>query len=197
LAGCASSPDPYLLSKYGGKNTLSQFQVCKNYGCSTRVMVTFAPSEWNQVRAAFAVPAADAHAEREQIRHAIALLETLVGPKAGTANDRAGADILTLNREGQLDCIDEAYNTTTYLRLIASDGLLHWHDVGTPVERGNFYDRWPHNTATVIEHGTNTAYTVDSWFHANGVMPETVLVKDWLAGWSPPPDTQTAALSTP
>ena len=41
------------------------------------------------------------------------------------------------------------------------------------------------NTATVIEHGSGMAYTVDSWFHANGEIPETVLLKDWLDGWSP------------
>lgn len=187
LAGCMSSPDGWLLARYGSHNTTGAFLICKNYGCAARVMVSFAPADWQQVRADFAPAAANAAEEREQVRHAIALLETLVGPKAGTEHDEAGAPIFTFNlaRDGQLDCIDEAYNTTTYLRLMAADGLLKWHDVGQPAERGYFLDRWPHNTATVIEHGSGTAYTVDSWFHANGEMPETVLLKDWLDGWSP------------
>jgi hypothetical protein len=185
-AACSTSPDRWLLAKYGSQDTISSLQVCKNYGCSAHVTVSFAPNEWGEVRAIFATVSGNAAEERERIREAIALLETLVGPKAGTANDKAGADIIAFNHEGQLDCIDEAFNTTTYLRLIAADGLLRWHDVGDPVERGNFLDRWPHNTATIVERGSNTAYTVDSWFHANGAMPETVLLKDWLAGWSPP-----------
>jgi len=185
-AACSTSPDRWLLAQYAAQNSVSSFDVCKNYGCSSHVRVTFSAAEWAQVRAVFAVAPESATMEREQIARAIALVETLVGPKAGTANDKAGAEIVAFSREGQLDCIDEAYNTTVYLRLIAADGLLHWHDVGEPYKRGGFFDRWPHNTATIVERGSRTAYTVDSWFHANGAMPETVLLKDWLAGWSPP-----------
>jgi len=185
VAGCAS-PDRYLLSKYGSQNSLSSFVVCKNYGCAKRVMVSLIPSEWAQVRTLFLPAAPDASVERQQVRHAIALMETLVGPKAGTASDKAGADIINFDREGQLDCIDETYDTTTYLRLFVADGLLKWHDVGEPAERGYILDRRPHNTATIIEHGSGAAYSVDSWFHANGEMPETIPLKVWLAGWSPP-----------
>jgi hypothetical protein len=185
-AACSTSPDRWLLAQYGARNSPSSFDVCKNYGCSAHVRVTFSAAEWAQVRAVFAVAPEGAAIERERIARAIALVETLVGPKAGTANDKAGAEIVTFHREGQLDCIDEAYNSTVYLRLIAADGLLRWHDVGEPYQRGGFFDRWPHNTATIVERRSHTAYTVDSWFHANGAMPETVLLKDWLAGWSPP-----------
>ncbi len=184
-AACAGSPDAWLLKQYGSHNTLSAFRVCKNYGCAKSMMVSFEQSEWAQVRAQFSPAAESAGEEREQVRRAIALIETLVGPKAGTSNDKAGADIINFGREGQLDCIDETYNTTTYLRLMAAEGLLKWHDVGEPAKRGYVLNRWPHNTATLIEHGSRTQYTVDSWFHANGEMPETVLLKDWLDGWSP------------
>ena len=185
LAGCTTSPDRWLLSRYGAQNTLSSFRVCKNYGCAASVMIHLNDGEWAEVRAQFSPVAASTAEEREQVRHAIAMLEMLVGPAAGTSNDKPGADIVTFDREGQLDCIDEAYNTTTYLRLLAVQGLIKWHDVGQPMQRGSFIDRWPHNTATIVERGSGVQYTVDSWFHANGEMPETVLLKDWLAGWSP------------
>lgn len=184
-AGCAASPDIWLLSRYGKDNSLSAFRICKNYGCAANITVSLNQAEWSEVRALFSPPARTASEERGQVRHAIALLETMIGPKAGTANDQAGAPIFNASREGQLDCIDEAYNTSTYLKLMAADGLLRWHDVGEPVQRGHFLDRWPHNTATLVEQGPGTRYAVDSWFHANGAMPETVLLKDWLDGWSP------------
>jgi hypothetical protein len=175
--GCSTSPDIYLLAKYGKDIGISGFDVCKNYGCKARVRVAFNESEWGQVREIFA---------RERVREAVALMERIVGPKAGTAGDGPGAPIINIDTEGQLDCIDEAYNTTTYLRLIAAGGFLQRHDVGEPHQRGGFITGWPHNTATVIERETKTAYTVDSWFHANGEMPEVVLLSEWLSGWSPP-----------
>lgn len=183
--GCITSPDVYLLGKYGKNIGVSGFDVCKNYGCKARVHVGFDAGEWGSVREVFAGRPENAAAERERIRAAIAMMERIVGPKAGTANDGPGAPIINIETEGQLDCIDEAYNTTTYLRLLASEGLLKWHDVGDPHQRGDFITGWPHNTATVIERETHTAYTVDSWFHANGILPEVVLLSDWLAGWSP------------
>ena len=83
LAGCVTSPDGWLLARYGSHNTTGAFVICKNYGCKAQVMVSFAPWEWQEVRAAFSPAAANPAEEREQVRHAIALLETLVGPKAG------------------------------------------------------------------------------------------------------------------
>lgn len=186
VAACGTSPDGWLLSKYGKHSTLSSLTVCKNYGCSARVTVALTAAEWNDVTNVFAARASDAAGEREQIRHAIAIFETVIGPKSGTANDRAGADLISFDREGQMDCIDEAFNTTSYLDLLARAGLLRLHDVGAPQARGFFIDQRPHNTATLVERSSGVIYAVDSWFHENGAMPETVSLKTWLAGWIPP-----------
>ena len=184
---CGHSPAEWMLGRYAGHDSLSAFQVCKNYGCSTRVTVSLRADEWNKVRALFTPPPEGAAEERERIRQAIGLLETLVGPKAGTEHDEGGAPLVNFNREGQLDCIDESVNTTTYLRFLAADQLLRWHDVGKPAARGYFLDNIrPHNTATVVERDSGVVYTMDSWFHANGVPPETVLLSAWLDGWDPP-----------
>lgn len=64
--------------------------------------------------------------------------------------------------------------------------MLQWHDTGPSAQRGYIFNGWPHNTATLIERGSRSPYTVDSWFHKNGELPETVPLADWLAGWSPP-----------
>src|SRR5262245_20942161 len=105
--GCASSPDVWLLARYAKNNSVSAFRICKNYGCAMSMTVSLTDAEWSRVRAFFSSPSGSAAEEREQVRHAIALLETMVGPKAGTANDEAGAPIFNVSRDGQLDCIDE------------------------------------------------------------------------------------------
>jgi len=185
-AGCATSPSDAIFARYRDSNSPSRFLLCHDYGCSARTWISLSDAEWANVRDVFTTPAPDAAAEREQIRSAVALIERMVGPKAGTANDAAGAAILNFRKNGQLDCIDEAYNTTTYLHFMAADGLIRHHEIGSPAKRGYILNRWPHNTATVIERGTGDAFVIDSWFGANGELPDVVTLELWLDGWSPP-----------
>lgn len=185
LTSCGHSPAGSLQARYREQNDISAFLVCSEYGCSTRQWISLDEAEWNQVRSNFLPAPLNAADERERIRRAVALIENLVGPKAGTDIDRAGAAILTLDKRGQLDCIDEAYNTTTYLRLMGADNLIHFHEIGEPAKRGYIFNRWPHNTATVIENETEASYAVDSWFGANGTLPDVVTLELWLDGWSP------------
>ena len=88
-------------------------------------------------------------------------------------------------RNGQLDCVDEATNTTVFLRILESQRLLRRHEVGQPVTRASFSFDWPHSTATVTERGSGRAYGIDSWFYDNGEDAVVVPLDQWLAGWSP------------
>jgi len=185
LCSCSHSPAESLQALYREENKVSAFLVCSEYNCSTKQWISLEESEWGQVRSLFEPAPMNAADERERIRSAVALIEKLVGPKAGTDIDRAGAAIFTLDKRGQLDCIDEAYNTTTYLRLIGADNLIHFHAIGDPARRGYILNRWPHNTATVVERETGASYAVDSWFGANGMLPDVVTLRSWLDGWSP------------
>ena len=45
--------------------------------------------------------------------------------------------------------------------------------------------RLPHNTAILLENKTGEAYAIDSWFHANGELPEVLPLKEWRAGYNP------------
>jgi hypothetical protein len=188
-AGCSTSPASGLLRKYAAQNSTASFNVCHYYGCSKNDLVSLSDAEWGQIRAPFARRAENAAEEREQIRRAIATMETIVGPKTGTDIDAPGAAIINFLRTGQMDCIDEAYNTSLYLTFFAQQQLLAWHDVGVPAKRGYVIDRWFHNTATIVERGTGDKYTVDSWFGPNGAMPHVVPLQAWLDGWSPPETT--------
>ncbi|NQV21187.1 MAG: hypothetical protein HQ511_07210 [Rhodospirillales bacterium] len=186
-AGCVSSPTTLLLdSNVGLDLSYRKFDVCKDYGCATIVPVALTPDEWTQITQIFTIPAPDPAAERRLIANAVGLFERLVGPKAGTDVDAAGAALLKVGKQGQQDCIDESFNTSTYLMLLDWNGFLHWHQAGEPARRGKFIDlEWPHNTATVVERLTGDRYAVDSWFHKNGQKPEIVPVDLWLGGWRP------------
>src|SRR5690606_39398494 len=67
--------------------------------------------------------------ERRAIRKAIAWMEERVGRETGTAADRAGLDFLGAGDPTQMDCVDEATNTTSYLSALAANGLLGQHEV--------------------------------------------------------------------
>lgn len=170
----------------------SDFGICKGYGCRYYRRTGLSAEEWQQVRDVFAVPAKSPAAERQMIKKSIALFELFVGPKTGTAHDEAGAQIIKLDTKGQMDCIDEAYNTSTYLHLLRKEGLIRLHRLGVPLRRGYYLDRWPHNTATIFELGPDDIikgpghYVVDSWFHENGREPEIIPASLWSTGWHPP-----------
>lgn len=186
LSGRSGSPAEQLLEAVEGRpQSPDRFSVCKGYGCDELVLTSFSSREWARIKAVFADPVPDSASERRRIAEAVGEVERLVGPKTGTERDAPGAAIINFNRQGQMDCIDEAFNTTLYLRMMADAGLLRWHDVGEPARRGYVVDGWPHNTATVIERDTGRGWAVDSWFHGNGVPPEIVPLKAWLDGWSP------------
>lgn len=185
LSACGS-PSKSLVEEYEQTNMRSSFILCSNFGCSARYRTSLSEAEWLEIRAYFQPQATDSAAERGQMARAIGHIEQIVGPKVGTTKDRPGAAILPMySTKGQQDCIDEAYNTTTYLQFMERDNLLAWHAVGEPATRGYIVDRWFHNTATVIENSTGDAYVVDSWFGANGEAADVAGLEAWLDGWAP------------
>jgi hypothetical protein len=166
------------------KPTLEKFSFCWGGTCAAIEKVGLTPAEWNRVRALFDPLPADAASERETIRRAIGLLESIVGPKTGTAGDKAG----TFGNSawpGQLDCNDEATNSTSYMRLMRADGLIRFHEILDTKTRGGFLFFGRHSTAVIAETGSMQRFAVDSWFYDNG-QPATILpLETWQAGWKP------------
>lgn len=72
------------------------------------------------------------------------------------------------NPDGQLDCIDEAANSTAYLRMMAADGLIRFHQVGLPANRFVVAAWGPSNTATITEITSGSSYAVPE----DGLPPE-------------------------
>lgn len=132
----------------------------------------------------FAIPENPAE-ERAAIAQAIAQLERHVGAATGTDRDLGGT-FPGAFQNGQMDCIDEATNTTRYLQLFAQQKWLRWHDHLEPVTRLPIPKGWwPHSTAVIRERGSGKTFAVDSWFDANGQPPHIVDLPTWRHGWKP------------
>jgi len=163
------------------------FDVCHRQGCAEHAVIQLTADESQSITLAFAGPAATAEQERAAIARAIGRFEQLIGPRTGTDRDLGGT-FPGAFRAGQMDCIDESNNTSTYLHLLDKAGLLVWHDILTPstrlpIPRG----WWPHTSAVIRERATGTKYVVDSWFEDNGKSPHIVELSVWKRGWKPAP----------
>ena len=112
------------------------------------------------------------------------MLENLVGNKIGTSGDLAGT-FGNSSYKGQLDCNDEAINSTTYMRLLKNDGLIQLHAIEDTRTRNFFFTGWPHSTAVIREIATGERFAVDSWFYDNGHAATIVPFTKWKAGYKP------------
>lgn len=162
------------------------FSVCYGHSCAQVQQVALSAEQWREVAALFQPPSPEAADERRRIARAIARLETLVGALTGTDKDRGGNWDGWLSGDAQMDCIDESTNTTSYLRMLARDGLLRWHTVEDRATRGWFLFGWPHTTAVIRDNRSDRQYAVDSWFRDNGRPPVIQPLDDWRDKHPPP-----------
>lgn len=162
-----------------------RFSVCSGHTCSEVKQVAMTSAQWLQVRDQFLPPAETAEDERRDIARVIAFMETLVGPLAGTSNDK-GRNFQGVGTDGQMDCIDESTNTTSYLTMLVQEGLVTRHSVQDRVTRGFFIFGWPHTTAVIRDNESGERFAVDSWFLDNGEPPFILPLQVWQDGWKPP-----------
>lgn len=161
---------------------MSDFEVCKSAACRKKSALGYTGAEWAGSRGIFEPAPTTPEAERERIKIAVALMEQINGPKNGTAGD-APKNKRHLGTGNQLDCVAEAANTTVALLLVEKEGLLHHHCLGYPQHRGFLQGRYPHNTASIYELGTEDHYAIDSWFFKNGKPPVCIPLNLWRAGY--------------
>mgnify|MGYP001556054813 CR=1 FL=1 len=167
--------------------TPSRYSICYNHSCATVVTDSLNDAEWREVTAPLRTPASTAAGERAAIARSMAIFETVIGGHTGTSLDK-GRNLAGFGLPGQLDCIDESTNTTTYLRLLEQGGLLRHHRVGERATRFGLFVGMPHSTAVIEESGSGIRYVVDSWFYDNGLPPHIVRLEDWRAGLDPDRD---------
>ena len=182
VSGCAS------FNKQKDLKSIESFPVCYSYGCKTIQTVTLHKEQWLIIESLFLPKATTPKQERKQISLAIAQMETFIGDITQTKNDLPGTfAALFHNLVDQMDCVDEATNTTVYLKLFRQRGFINFHKEGHRINRGLFFNGWPHTSAVMTDTQTGAAFAVDSWFHKNGIGPEIIPTKLWYSGWHPAP----------
>jgi hypothetical protein len=164
--------------------SLSSFEVCQGGGCAQINQISINLAEWNSIAKVLKPKASNADEERMRLSQAIGQFEQVVGQKNGTSTDRAGTFDNSAFK-GQLDCNDEAINTTTYMRLLKQAGLLVFHDIEDIRTRNFFFTGWPHTTAVIHDIKTGERYAVDSWFYDNGHAATVVPFAQWKANYEP------------
>lgn len=163
---------------------ISAFEICHAGGCARVSQTGLDQQAWQRVAGACDRPLETAEAERDCIAFSIGEFEALVGPRTGTDTDRGGT-FGNSAYPGQMDCNDEAINTTTYLRLMEMHGLLRHHTIEDIRTRGFFFNRWPHTTAVIRELESGQRYAVDAWFYDNGYPAVVLPFEIWKSGWKP------------
>jgi hypothetical protein len=184
LAGCASQS----LSSHGGWFEEREVQlpegnkvfICHAFTCGRVTPVVFSESEIGRLTAPFGKPMSSAAEERKAVSQAVQTFERIVGRKIGTSGDRGGLEFGG-GDPSQMDCIDEATNTTSLLLLLSQKDALKFHEVARPVARGFFLDgRYPHATAVLRETGSKRSWAVDSWPIANAEPPVIQDLSVWI-----------------
>ena len=192
LAACAEHRD-YLSAHYLDQYAESdprpaQFHECHGFSCAVPSPVSLQPADWRRVRAIFMPPSKDAGSERRRIASAVALMQRLVGAQTGTsAHQWTHKDMMILPNLGdptQLDCIDEAVNTWTYMRMMERDGLFRFNHVASLAFAGSPLDPNPRNAA-VLQERDGTYYVLDPSLVDSGVAPPVLPLTAWLASWPP------------
>lgn len=164
--------------------THDHFSVCYGHGCQQVVTRSLSEREWWEISAPLRVPLPMAGTERAAIAAAVRNMEATVGQLTGTDQEKGG-NLAGFGRPGQMDCIDESTNTTTYLGMLTASGLLKHHTVQDRVTRFGLFAGAPHTTAVIRETATGRRFAVDSWFFDNGHAPVIIDLQQWKAGWEP------------
>lgn len=176
----SASPEAFLAGR--GIDTLQPLTVCTGFGCSRQGQARLSSQDLAGLDELFSPAAQTPAQERQFVARAVAFLESVVGGAVGTAGDLP-RNQREMAASGQLDCIAEAANTTVYLLLFERRGLLAYHRVAAPEHRGGTVFT-AHNTAVLREIG-GEEFAVDSWFHANGCLPEVLSLAKWKNGFRP------------
>jgi hypothetical protein len=156
---------------------IARIPVCFDFGCARRTQIHVYQSDFSAVETLLRASSSAAD-ERRRLAQAVALMEKVAAERTPTGQDLARNDFDERTPDGQMDCIDESTNTSVYLDLFASRGLLRWHEVLERAYRAPALldEHW---SAQIREVHAERRYAVDSWVRANGEPAVIQALEDW------------------
>lgn len=164
--------------------------LCFNYECRSQMTIEFDQRDLRRAARLF-LDAADAPAEREAIRQAVALLAGVAANRSPIGNDKGG-NVADDGVNGRMDCIDHSRTTTEYLRLLERRHWLRFHRVLTPVVRAPLLVNI-HWAARIEEQQSGAQFVVDTWFKPNGEPAAIFDLEAWRRGAVPKEASASAA----
>jgi hypothetical protein len=167
----------------------NRITVCHAYTCKMQTPYTFSRADIAEIAAVMKrAERADTPAEeRRGVAYAIAHIDVKIGNKLGI-KDRAGMQFTASGDPAQLDCVDVSTNTTSYLLVMQSNGLLKYHTVQGTMSKENLakgmvqlnpVKYWPHFSAILQDKTTGQKWAVDRWPFDQGENPAVQKVEDW------------------
>jgi hypothetical protein len=166
-----------------------EVNLCYDYGCTHHARLEFTPEELAQVRAEM-TGAAGPEEERRLVASAVGRMYAIAASRTPVWRDRGRNAMEERALEGAMDCIDHSTNTDAFLRVLAAEGALRFHQPGGRTHRFAFLVFGEHWTATLKESGSGDAWAVDSWFFDPGQPPVVVSLARWRSGYDPADDKE-------
>lgn len=164
----------YNLAKYPRSKTAF---VCSAYGCKSMHNFEFDADLITYLRTLFNNVSSPSE-ERKAIKLAITKIEQVAGPATGTATDEPMMGFSGNGNPSQMDCVDEATNSTSYLIIMHRLGLINYHDINTPNWKGGLF-KWTHYAAVITDRDTKVKWAIDSGVGKNGDPPLIIEFDKW------------------
>jgi hypothetical protein len=176
----------------------NRITVCHAYTCKLQTPYTFSKPDIAEIATVMQkVKRSDTAAEeRRAVAYAIAHIEVKIGKKLGI-KDRAGMQFTASGDPEQLDCVDVATNTTSYLLVMKANGLIKHHIVEGTMSKENLakgiaqlnpVKYWPHWSAILKDTTTGQKWAVDRWPFDQGENPAVQKVEEWYIPDNPRPE---------
>ena len=164
-------------------------RICFNWSCASRQHLAFTTADMREVAQQMALcPSNGLRHRLQRLRIGIWQMEALAQKYQPLLGNDEAINTRDQDRDGRMDCIDNASNTTTYLHVLRELGLLPGWSVASPQVRDPL-SMTVHWTAVAVDRERNGPWAVDAWFRPNGHLPFVLPLPDWkdsAVAWEAP-----------